>query len=175
MKTIALLLTVVVLALPALAGDHPVNSGSGWFDMEGCEFCKNLMVEPELLHHLTWESHNIKNGMLSITTVEPEYADAYATANKAMEKLGSDMMSGAVNPMQVKMCGHCAAFGQLLMAGAEMEVVPGEAAEVSLITSSDPALVTRIHEFSDRNTKEMAEMMASGHDHDHGHDHPHDH
>ena len=171
MKTIALLLTVVVLALPVLAGDHPGKSDSSWFDMEGCEFCKNLTADPELLHHLTWECHKISNCMLNITTVDPEYADAFATANKAMEKLGSDMMSGAVNPMQVKMCGHCAAFGQLLMAGAEMEVVPGEVAEVSLITSSDPALVTRIHEFTDHNNQEMAAMKASGH----GHDHPSSH
>lgn len=170
MKTIALLVTIVLVALPALAGDHPMKTASGWFDMDGCEFCKNLTVEPELLEHMTWESHTIGNGMITISTVEPEYAEAYATANKAMEKLGGDMMSGAVNPMQVKMCGHCSAFGQLMMAGAEMEVVTGDVADVSLITSADPALVKRIHEFCDRNNDEMAKMMAAG-----GDDHPHDH
>ena len=55
MKTFALILGLVLLALPALAGDHPSSAdhplatASGWFDLENCEFCKNLLSDPELL------------------------------------------------------------------------------------------------------------------------------
>ena len=186
MKTLALILSLALLTLPALAGDHPAKSEhpasdghamatkSGWFDLQNCEFCKNLLDDPELLPHLTWETHKIANGMMNITTCDPHYAESYAKCTAAMEKLGNDMMSGKVNPMQVKMCGSCAAFGQMMMAGVSTENVDGDAADIMLITSSDPAMVAKLHEYADRNNKEMAEMMAASHGHDdHGHEHVH--
>ena len=198
MKTFALILIIAALAVPVLAGDHPATAEhpktadhpsagnhpmateSGWFDMTNCEFCKTMLVEPELLHHATWETHKIENGFIYVGTVEPEYAEAMATAGVAMEKLGSDMMTGKVNPMSVKMCGSCAAMGQFMMAGVKMEKIQGEAADVTIVTSDDPKMVAKLHEYADRNTKEMAEMMAMGHesheDHGHeGHDHKHAH
>ncbi len=184
MKTFALILSLALLALPALAGDHPASSdhpssgdhpmatASGWFDLENCEFCKNLLTDPELLHHMTWETHKIENGMMNISTVAHGYEKSYKACNTAMESLGTDMMSGKVNPMEVKMCGSCAAFGQLMMAGVKMENIDGEAADIALMTSDDPAMVAKLHEYADRNNKEMAEMMASaGGDHSHEHAH----
>ena len=172
MKTIALIATacaVLTLAAAAGAGEHPAQTAhptktaSGWFDLENCQFCKNLLKDPELLPHMTWESHNIEGGMIQIATVDPAHAASYAKCNQAMEKLGSSMMDGTVNPMTVKMCGSCTEFGQLMMAGVKMEKVDGDAADVTVITSADPALVTRIHQYCDRNNKEMALMMGAGH------------
>ncbi len=167
MKAIVFL-ALVALAAPALAGDahqHPMKTKSGWFDMENCGFCQNLVKDPQLLEHMQWENHIIPNGSLSITVVEPAYAAAYAEAMGAMMALGEKMHSGAVDPTKVKMCGHCAAYGQLMMAGAHMEEVDGEAADVTLITSSDPQVVAKIHEFTNRTNKEMDELMAAGHAH----------
>jgi len=181
MKTIALILSLALLALPAMAGDHPasgdhpaaadhaMDTASGWFDLANCQFCKNLLDDPGLLEHMTWETHKIEHGMMYVSTCDPDYTESYDKANKAMEKLGNDMMPGKVNPMQVKMCGSCSAFGQLMMAGVKTENIDGEAADVMIITSDDPAMVAKLHEYADRNNKEMAEMMASA---GHGHDHP---
>jgi hypothetical protein len=170
MKTLVLMLTVAVLTLPALAGEHPMATESGWFDLQNCEFCKNLTTDPGLLQHMTWETHKIENGMMYITTIDPHYRESYNKANQAMETLGTDMMSGKVNPMQVKMCGSCADFGMLMMAGAKMEMIQGEAADISLITSTNPDVVAKLHAHADRDNEEMAAMMAAGHDHgDHEH------
>jgi hypothetical protein len=171
MKTFALLIALSLLTLPALAGDHPMATESGWFDLENCAFCKNLLTDPELLEHMTWETHRIENGMMYITVVDPGYQKSYVAANKAMEKLGNDMMTGAVNPMQVKMCGSCAEFGQLMMAGVEMENIDGDAADIMLITSTDPQMVAKLHAYADRNNKEMAEFMAASHETEHHHHH----
>ncbi len=167
MKTI-LILALVAFAVPALAGDphqHPMKTKSGWFDMENCGFCKNLVKDPALLEHMQWESHILPNGSLSITVVEPAYAASYAEAMGAMQALGQKMHSGEVDASKVTMCGHCAAYGGLMMAGANFQEVDGEAADVMLITSADPQVIAKIHEFTNRTNQEMAEFMAAAHAH----------
>jgi hypothetical protein len=168
MRKILVLMAILAIALPAVAGDHPATK-STWFDMENCAFCENLIKDPALLEHTTWEGHALKNGIMYITTVDPEYAESMAKAAKAMEQVGSDLMSGKRNPMETKMCGHCAEFGQIMMAGVHMENVKGDAAEVSIFTSDDPALVKRMHTLVERDQQEMKLMMAAdggdkGHD-----------
>ena len=169
MRKILVLMAVLAIALPALAGDHPMGTETGWFDMENCAMCKNLVVDPGLLPHTTWENFSIENGMMNIMTVDPAYAESMATASAAMEALGTKMHSGEVNPMEMQFCGRCMEFGQIMMAGVHMENVKGEAAEVTLVTSDDPVLVKRLHAMVERDNKEMAMMMAG----DHG-EHPHD-
>jgi len=174
MRKILILMMAVLIAVPALAGGHKTESG--WFDMENCAFCKNLTVDPGLLPHTTWETHAIDAGMMQVMTVDPAYAEAMATAGRAMQDLGMKIQSGEVNPMGLKMCGHCMEFGQLMMAGVHAETVSGKAAEVTLFTSDDPALVTRLQAMAARDTKEM-ELMMAGHGqdeaHPHGQEHPH--
>lgn len=176
MKKIALISGFVVLAMPllaslALAGNH-TKAGSGWFDFENCAFCKNMAEHPGLLEHSTWETHEIKNGMLTIMSVEPAYADAWAKAENAMSELGMKIQNGEVNPMGLKMCGHCQTYGLLMMGGkVKMEEVRGDVATVSLATSDDPGAVKELHSICERNRKEMAMMAGDGHGHDHGHDH----
>jgi hypothetical protein len=165
MKAIGIL-ALVVLAVPALAGEPPhsaMKTASGWFDMENCEFCQSLVEDPALMDHMQWENHVISNGALSIAVVEPAYAAAYVKANAAMEALGQNMQTGKVDPTKVKMCGRCAAFGQLMMTGVKVETIKGEAAEVTLMTSGDPQVVAKIHEFTKRTNQEMAELMPAGH------------
>jgi len=176
MKTRVLLSSIlVVMTMAAVAGaaEHAMRTESGWFDMANCEFCKNLIEDPGLLPHMTWENHKIANGMIQITTVQPEFAKSYQKCSMAMQTLGGDMMSGKRNPAEVKMCGSCAAFGQMMMAGVKMENVEGQAADVALITSEDPAMVAKIHEYCDRNNKEMALLMGESHGEHPGHaEHP---
>ncbi len=174
MKKIALYVVVsvcivTVLATAAVAG-HPMISESGWFDFENCAFCKNLMEDPELLAHTTWENHTIEKGMMSIMTIDPAYAEAMATAEQKMNELGMKIQSGQVNPMSLKMCQSCQTTGMLMMGGVKTERVNGEAAIVTMMTSDDEAVVTQLHDLAKRNTEEMAAMMG-GAEHPHG-EHP---
>ena len=175
MKRNALLLSVIVaaaVATAAVAVEHPMRTDSGWFDLQNCVFCENLLKDPDLLPHMTWESHKFAGGMVQIFTVPAEHKESYVNAMKAMETIGNDLMSGKTNPMATKMCGSCAAYGQLMMAGATSEYVPGDAADVAIVTADDPALVAKIHEYCDRNNKEMALMMGGAHG-EHSHEHAH--
>jgi hypothetical protein len=170
-----LICSVIVCAVPLLAsmalGANTMKSESGWFDFENCAFCKNLSADPGLLEHTTWETHAIKSGMMTIMTIEPEYDDAMAKAEKAMNDLGMKIQAGEVNPMGLKMCGHCQKWGMLMMGGkVKMEEVRGHAARVSLSTSDDPAVVAQLHEIAERNAEEQALMMSGGEKKDHPHD-----
>lgn len=178
-KTLFVTLFVMALSAVAMAGPETgASAGAGdtpWFDLENCAFCKNLMQDPELMDHMSWETHEISNGAMIITTVDPGYEASYEKACAAMEGLGEKMMSGEVNPMSVKVCGHCRTWGQLMMAGVKTEVVKGDQAEVTLMTGDTPELVAQIHEYAERNEEEMARMAeaeTAGEDpHHHGHDH----
>lgn len=177
MKKTILKYGVIVCTVPLLAsvalGANTMKSESGWFDFENCAFCKNLSEDPGLLEHTTWETHAIENGLMTIMTVPPEYTEAMAKAEKAMNDLGMKIQAGEVNPMELKMCGHCQKWGMLMMGGkVKMEEVRGQAARVSLSTSDDPAVVAQLHEISRRNNEEQALMMNGGDKKDHGH-HPH--
>jgi hypothetical protein len=171
MKIVATILIMIpVIALPAVAGDHGVHkTESGWFDMENCEFCKHLVEDPGLLEHTHWETHKIDNGAVTIMSVDPEYRESYLKAGKAMAELGEKMMSGEVNPMSVRMCGHCMMYGQIMMAGAEMQEIRSEIADVSIMTADNPDVVKMIHQLVDRNEQEMKLMMAGAESHGHQH------
>ncbi len=131
-----------------------MKSESGWFDFENCAFCKNLVEDPDLLMHATWESHAIKNGMMNIMTVEPASAASLAKAEKKMNDLGMKMQSGEVNPMGVKMCQSCQTTGMLIMSGVDIERVEGNAATVMLMTSDDAEVVTKLQDLAKRNTED---------------------
>ena len=142
-----------------------MKSESGWFDYENCAFCKTLLEDPGLLEHSTWENHAIKNGSMSIVVVDPQYAEAMATAEKKMSDLGNKISKGEVNPMTMKMCGHCMSFGMIVMSGVNMERVNAEAAVITMMTSDDPAMVQRLHDQVKRDNEEMALMAGHGHQH----------
>ncbi len=132
MKRIALICMVVVCAVPvlALAGDS-MKSESGWFDFENCAFCKSLAEDPGLLKHTTWENYPIKNGSMTIMTVDPAYAESMAKVDAHMAALGAKIQNGEVNPMSLEMCGRCKSYGMLMMGGVDMERIDGEAARMA--------------------------------------------
>jgi len=173
-KLIALALAVA-LALPVLASaadPADYRSESGWFDFAHCAFCKNLLDQPGLLEHSTWESHPTANGAMEIITVEPAYREAFAKAGAAIGALGAKIQSGEINPMTLEMCGRCQAYGMLMMSGVQMEEIDGDAATVFLYTSDKPEVVEKLHGFVARDNQEMAEMTG-GHEHHPHSEHPH--
>jgi hypothetical protein len=171
MKTATFVFCLVLLALPLQAADPAaMKTPSGWFDMVNCAFCKFMVEDPQLIDHVTWETHAIKQGMLSITTVDPAYKEKLVEAHRSMEKLGKDMHAGKIDPTQVKMCGHCVEYGKLLAAGVETEMVHGHDADVTLMTSGDPKVVEKIQAYAERNRQEFALLAGdAGGKHKHAH------
>jgi len=143
---------LLVIISPAIsAQDKP------WFDMENCAFCKCLTEDPHLLENMSWEYHDIDNGLLSITTVTPEFKESYLKAQKEMEKLAMEMSSGNT---AVQTCGHCEYFGKLMMAGAHFELVESGVGYIMLITSDKPEVLKMIQEFGRRNREELKTRQA---------------
>ena len=160
--TAAIAATLMLSIVPAQAGDE-----GAWFDMANCSMCVNLTTEEGLLDHMTWENHIIANGALSFTAVDEDYKDAYARMGKAMEAAGNKLMAGE----QLPLCNFCQSYGALMMAGAKMEIVETAGGEIGLITSTDPAVVKKIHAHTQRTIDEFAKMFGgeeAGHE-GHGH------
>lgn len=154
-KRLILVLTVFLLPLvAAMAGADEEK----WFDMENCIFCKNLLEDPALMDHMSWEIREISDGVVAVTTVDPEYRESYEKAQKAMERVGSEMMQG--KHQDAYMCGHCRIYGMLIFKGAKMEHASTDVAEILLIRSDDPELQKEIKEYGKRTMDELAKMEA---------------
>ena len=171
MKKTLVLMAMVLLAMPALAADHPLKTPSGWFDMSNCVFCKNLIADPELLHHAQWETLPTATGMVMVMAVEPEWAAKMDKANAAMEATGAKLHSGEIKMADAKMCGFCTAYGELMMGGVKFETIKGDVADLTLASSSDAKMVEKMHMIAKRNTDEMAIMMGGAADPHAGHKH----
>ena len=159
MKIIIAALMVMVLTAPGVkAGDKP------WFDMEKCGMCKILMKYDGLMEHMTWEHHNISNGVVSVTTVAPEYLPAFRKASQQMNEASMKLQKGE----KMELCEMCTAMGSICVKAPTMDFVETSTGDVWVITSDKPEVVADLHKWTDRTNKEMAMMMASenkGHPH----------
>ena len=168
-KTVLFAVTAILFA--ALTLLHGVgNAGPGesaWFDMQGCAFCKNLVKDPALMKNMTWEHYDISNGAVVITTVKPESKKSYVEAKTAMMDIGKKLETGQLTMDKVPMCGHCQAYGKLMMMGAKMESVEGSQADVTILTSDKPEVVKEIKAFAQRNRDEVAKMEQAEKAHAH--------
>jgi hypothetical protein len=166
MKKVALLAVLVLsvgLVVAAFAEEATEEATekaveTPWFDMENCAFCKHLLKDPKLLENMTWEYHDVSNGLLSITTVNPECQKSYQEAMGAMMDLGAKLDKGEVDIKDLKMCGSCQHWGMLEEMGAKFEHVQGKGADIMLMTSDKPEVVKKIQEYGQRNREELAKM-----------------
>ncbi|UCE25183.1 MAG: hypothetical protein JSU74_03820 [Candidatus Zixiibacteriota bacterium] len=154
---------VVLLFLPALSL-LAIMAVSGekeaWFDMENCEMCKPLMEQdPALLENMTWEHHEISNGLVSVSTVAPAFRAHYQKAGEQMSNVEKKLLAGD----EVKLCNMCVAMGEMLNTGkVKMEHVMTSTGSIGLTTSDDPAMITEIQKWGERTTEEMKKMAETG-------------
>lgn len=139
---------LLLLASPAFAG------GEQWFDMENCAMCKPLTEEPGLLDHVVWEQHNISHGIVSVTTVEQDYLEAYRRAHSKMGGVVASLQKGE----KVDLCGMCTALSAAMMKGAQQESVETTYGDVMLLTSDKPDVVADLQKWAARNKEEMKKM-----------------
>jgi hypothetical protein len=138
---------LALAAFGAVAGDQ-----APWFDMENCEMCSPLLEDPELLANVTWEHHNIANGIITVTTVMDDYRASWDKVVAKMNAVGKKLEAG----QPVKLCGMCMAMGELYKKGARWEQVETRYGNVALITSDKPELVAEIQAWAKRTNDEMA-------------------
>ena len=153
LQKIALLFAAGILVVSGLA----IAGDEAWFDMENCSFCKNLTEDPDLLHHMTWEQYNISNGILSVTSVEKDYAESFAKAQAGMEAIAEQLKQGK----QIPMCNSCMAMGMIMMKEPKSEQIETKNGEIWIMTSDDPAVVKEMQQWAERNMAELAKMEAS--------------
>ena len=158
-KLVVLVLLLAAISVIAVAVEE--EGEVAWFDMKNCEFCVHMTEPPDMMEHMTWELHDISNGVISIGTVEEDYKGHLEKASVAMMALGKAMETGERNPMEVKMCGHCQAYGGLMMAGANIERVNGDAANIEIITSDDPKTLALIKDYAEKTRVAMVEFEAA--------------
>ncbi len=155
MKSSRLLaLAAVILAVCStfvLAQEKP------WFDLQNCSFCKHLMTDPKLMENMTWDHYDISNGVVSVTTVNPEFMASFKKAMDEMEKVGQEMTKGKAD---VSMCGSCEYYGKMMQAGAKIEYVPTKTGVIVLIISDKPAVIDMIKTYGQRNREELAKWEA---------------
>lgn len=156
MKRFTTLLALVFTLAFAFSALNASEEGA-WFDMENCGMCAPMMAEKGLMDNMTWESHSISNGLMSFATATEEYREGFDRACSAMDALGKEMMSGK----EMTLCGHCISYGALMGAGATVEKIAMKSGRVTLLTSSDEEVVSKIHAHLERNNAEMAKMMEA--------------
>ncbi len=144
-----ILMVAVLIAVTTLT----IAQEKPWLDQKNCTFCKTLLKDPQLLPSMTFEYHDISNGLLHLTVVKPEFHDSYMAAQHEMEKLASEAASGKTD---IPMCGSCEYFGKLVMAGAKFEHISTCAGEILLITSDKPEVLDMIRYYGKRTRAEMA-------------------
>jgi hypothetical protein len=118
-------------------------------EMKKCDVCKNLAEKPELMKSMTWETHKIDNGMLSVTSAPRKMKKDLAEVSEKMHQAIEQVKADAKEGKDVHLCGFCSAMGELMKAGAKEQDITTTAGEIHLCTSDDPAVVKKIHEMAD--------------------------
>ncbi len=128
--------------------------------------CKPIMKTEGLMENMTRESYQIANGMIRIFNVTEGYEDKFHRCYEEMMASWQKMIVGE----DMHLCGLCRAYVAAWDESIRMETIKTSTGEISLITSTNPETVAKLHEIVKRSAEEMALMMASSEeleDHEH--------
>ena len=127
-----------------------------WFDMQNCGICKCMGDHMDIMGDITWETHKLPNGVMSVSVIPDEH--------KATMKEAHDKMMGAVKRFEegesMDLCGHCESYGELLGMGAQKHEIESSIGTITIMTSDDPEVVKKIHAHTDRSNEEYKKMMT---------------
>jgi hypothetical protein len=154
MKTASVLI-LILIAIVASAGEN-----APWVDMKNCPICKNVSSEKGLMENMTWEHHLTATGVMTVSTVKPEFQKAFEQAKARMQELLGQVVAGE----KIQVCGYCTSISSLLKEGAKAENVITHAGDIVLISSTDEAMIARIHAHAQK-TIDFLKPAHEGHDH----------
>ncbi|QEG00133.1 hypothetical protein Mal15_42020 [Stieleria maiorica] len=150
---------VVLLALALVStpsnGDH--HEELGWLDLQKCSMCKLMGANMDMMAHVTWENHKIDNGALSASVIPKEYQDRMQQLHQKMKMVEEKLDAGEKMPL----CGHCASYGKLKMAGAKTQEIETDFGMIALFTSNDPEVVKQIHAHTDKTNAEFKKFLEA--------------
>ena len=149
-------ISVIVLSALFLVAGSQASDEDVWLDMDNCAICKPLLEQdPHLMDHMTWKHHNISDGLVSVTVIDPEYLSSYEKAGEKMNGVIERMQAGE----ETYTCNMCTELGAIFQAGVNRESVKSDNVRVAITTSDDPAMVKRIQAWGARTNKEMLATM----------------
>jgi hypothetical protein len=143
-------------AMVLLFSGHLTAADPPWLDMGKCEACAPYMAEPGLMKNADMADYPIATGMVSVTTVSPEFAEALKRAHSKCE----NVVMRAQNGENVYLCGMCSDLLTLAGEGAKIDQVETKTGSLMAVTSSDPVLIQKIHAHVDRTKAAMKKMAA---------------
>ena len=149
--------SLLLLAVVAVLGMAVSVAGEG--DYPNCDVCKPLMESPDLMKHVRWDSQKIATGMISVTTVDPDYAKAFDQAHDKMMQAVERLEKGE----KLELCPMCTRMGALAQAGATIENVKVGDTRVTAVTAKEPKVIDEIHAHMTWVQQEFGK-----HDHEHG-------
>ncbi len=132
----AIVLAILLLAVVVNAGEN-----APWVDMVNCPICKNVTAEEGLAQNMKWEHHLTSTGMMSIFTIKAEFQPQFDRAKAGMlEKIGK-----VLDGEKLEICGYCTSVTSLLKDGLKSENFVTHSGDVTLISSTDKAMIAKIH------------------------------
>jgi hypothetical protein len=151
-----MLVTLAVLALAAAAFASDESTAKPWFDLEKCGFCKAFAAQPGLLDNMKHHSYDVNNGVLMVNQIPKEFQPAFKIAQADMQKVVADLQAGK----DIYKCEHCTQIGEFYKMNVRAEEIHADFGDIVLMTSSDPAVVTKLQAFGARNNQEIAKFEA---------------
>jgi hypothetical protein len=139
-----------VLCAVGIAGEK-----LAWFDMENCEFCRQLAKDPDFLSCLHMETHKLSNGIVTVYEVAPEKMEQYRALHNQRRAILKKKLHGG----EVQLCGHCQRVVELIESGCAREYVPTSTGGLCLFTAEQDKLREEIWSFHEKN-EEMKQKMA---------------
>jgi hypothetical protein len=125
-----------------------------WIDMQNCDFCKVFTAEKGLMEHTQMEFHPVANGVAQMTWVDKEYKEAFGRAMSSCMAMSEAMKKGEKHTV----CQFCETRGSLMQAGCKMDNFTSRDAMVTVFSSTDPAMVTKMHDWAKKTNEAMAKM-----------------
>ena len=152
-----LILLFVALVLLPLQPSTADGEKKPWLDLQNCSICKHMGDHMDMMEHTTWETHKIANGMLSASVIPKKYRARMDEVHKKMMTVVAQLEDGKEMPL----CGFCTSYGELRSEGAKSEEIETDFGMISMLTSDNPEVVTKIHVHADRTVKEFKAYLEA--------------
>jgi hypothetical protein len=132
--------------------------------MQKCAVCKALAARPELMKNMNWETHKIENGMLSVASVSKDQKKEFDAVHEEMLQNIEQVKAAQRQGKDVELCDYCKSMSELMKSGAKKQDIDTATGGICLVTSSDPAVVEKIHAVADMAIAEQKTMAKAQHD-----------
>jgi hypothetical protein len=110
-----------------------------------------------LMSAIKWETHMLPNGFLSISVIPAEHQTTLEKSHQEMEQVIKRAEAGE----ELKLCGHCKSWGELLALGAHKQELDTVGGRITLLTSDDEQVVKKIQAHAQKSMDEFKKMMEA--------------